>query len=79
MEGCGVVVVDGVAEFVQDDKLAKMLGKEHRKERYAYVVATAARAPACMCRGDAQRGVVEAEVAGKALDGVRNVLACLAA
>lgn len=33
MKGCRVVVVKCVAELMQDDELAQMVGEEHHKER----------------------------------------------
>ena len=40
VEGCGVVVVAGVAELVKDDELTKVFGQKHDEERYAYAVAS---------------------------------------
>jgi hypothetical protein len=48
-----VVMMAGVAELVKEDKLAKMLGEEHHKERDADAIATATRAPTGVSRGDA--------------------------
>ena len=53
MKLLGMIVVARVAKLVQHDKLAKMLGEEHHKERDADAIATTARSPAGVCRGDA--------------------------
>ena len=45
MEAGGMVVVDGVAEFVEDDEVAQMFGQRHQVQAQRQVVAPVAGAP----------------------------------
>ncbi len=45
MEAGGMVVVDGVAEFVEDDEVAQMFGQRHQVQAQRQVVAPCCRSP----------------------------------
>ena len=53
VKGGGVIMVTRMAEFVEHDKLAQVFGEKHNEERDADAIATTARSPAGVCRGDA--------------------------
>lgn len=72
-------MVASVAELVDDDKLAKMLGQEHNEERDTDAIASATRTPTGVSRGDAKRGISKAVLRCKALDGRGDILASLTA
>lgn len=78
MKGRRVIVVACVAELVEDDKLAEVLGQQHNEERDADVVAAATRPPACVCRRDTHLAIGEVVHLGKAGNGSRNIFAGLA-